>query len=95
LQSASILGVKNIHVRGVPDAVHAALQERAGTRNVSLNSYVTELLSAHCRLPTLDEWLDGLDHLEPAADGGAATEVLAESREEDDREVVSAARRDR
>jgi antitoxin FitA len=82
--------VKNVHVRGLPDDVHATLAARAARRGVSLNRYVVEVLSGHSRLPTLDEWLDGLARLEPVAGAGRAADAVAAARAEDDRELASA-----
>jgi hypothetical protein len=93
MQSASIGGVKNVHVRGLPDDVHATLTARAKLRGVSLNRYVIEVLSGHSRLPTLDAWLDGLTRLEPVSGAGRAADTVLAARAEDDREVASARRR--
>ena len=93
MQSASILRVKNVHVRGLPDDVHATLAARARSRGVSLNRYVIEVLSGHSRLPTLDEWLDGLTRLEPVTGAGPAADAVLAARAEDQRELASARRR--
>jgi antitoxin FitA len=93
MQSASIIRVKNVHVRGLPDDVHATLVARARSRGVSLNRYVIEVLSGHSRLPTLDEWLDGLARLEPVTRVGPAADAVLAARAEDERELASARRR--
>jgi HicB family len=85
--------VKTVHVRGLPDDLHAALTARAQQRGVSLNRYMIDVLSGHCSLPTLDDWLDDIARLEPVTGAGHATDALAAARAEDDRELASARRR--
>jgi antitoxin FitA len=85
--------MKNVHVRGLPDDVHETLAARAKLRGMSLNRYVIEVLSGHSRLPTLDEWLDGLTRLEPVTGAGRAADAVSAARGEDDRELASARRR--
>jgi hypothetical protein len=85
--------VKTVHVRGLPDDVHAALTARAEQRGVSLNRYVIDVLSGHCRLPTVDDWLDDVARLAPVTEAEHAADALAAARAEDDRELASARRR--
>jgi antitoxin FitA len=86
-------GVKTVHVRGLPDDVHAALTARAEQRGVSLNRYMIDVLSGHCRLPTLDDWLADVASLEPVTGAGHAADAVAAARAEDDGELASARRR--
>lgn len=78
----------NLHVREVPDEVHAALVARAERAGMSLRQYTIEVLEEHCALPTLEDWLDGLAALAPAEGGMSAAEAVRLSREEDDSEVL-------
>lgn len=77
----------NLHIREVPDGVHAALVARAQRRGMSLRQYTIQVLEDHCALPALDDWLDGLAAL-PPVDGVATAEAVERAREEDDREVL-------
>lgn len=78
----------NLHVREVPDEVHATLVARAERAGMSLRQYTIEVLEEHCALPTLEDWLDGLAELPPAEGGMSAAEAVRSSREEDDAEVL-------
>ena len=78
----------NVHVRDVPDPVHAALTARADRAGMSLRQYVIEVLEEHVALPTLDDWLDAVAALPPVELGGPAAEAVRASREEDDAEVL-------
>lgn len=78
----------NLHVRDVPDEVHAALVARAERAGMSLRQYTIEVLEEHCALPTLGDWLGGLAALPPAEGGMSAAEAVRRSREEDDAEVL-------
>lgn len=77
----------NLHIREVPDAVHATLVARAERRGMSLRQYTIQVLEDHCALPALDDWLDGLAEL-PPVEGAPAAEAVRRTREEDDREVL-------
>jgi HicB family len=87
------MAVKTVHIRGLPDDVHAALTARAEQRGVSLNRYLIDVLSGHCLLPTIDDWLDDVARLEPVTRAEHAADTLAAARAEDDRELASARRR--
>ena len=56
--------VVNLHVN-VSDDIHETLVHRAERKGMSLRQYTIEVLTEHCSLPTLDEWLDEIAHLEP------------------------------
>ena len=81
----------HLHVRDVPDRVHAVLRDRARRRGLSLRQYTLEVLAAHCEAPTVDEWLDDLAAVPAHRLPTAAAAVVAEAREEDDAEVAGAA----
>ena len=84
----------NLHIREVPDTVHSTLVARAERRGMSLRQYAIRVLEAHCALPSVDDWLDGLAAL-PPVEGlapGAAAEALHRAREENDAEVLGARR---
>jgi hypothetical protein len=88
IRSGNILPMPmNLHIREVPDEVHAVLVARAQRRGMSLRQYTIQVLEDHCALPALDAWLDGLAAL-PPVEGVAAAEAVERAREEDDREVL-------
>lgn len=81
----------NLHIRDVPDEVHAILKQRAAEGGKSLRQYTIEVLAEHCALPTLGEWLDELatrPGLSGAEDLGAG--AIAASRAEDDEAIAAA-----
>ncbi|MFP3941241.1 MAG: FitA-like ribbon-helix-helix domain-containing protein [Thermoanaerobaculia bacterium] len=82
----------NLHVRDVPDAVHATLTERAERHGMSLRQYTIQVLEEHCTLPTVDEWLDEVAALPPVEGVPPAAEALRRAREEDDAGVLGARR---
>lgn len=78
----------DLHIRAVPDAVHATLVARAAARNMSLRAYVVEVLAEHCATPTVDEWLTAVETLPRAAGSGSAAEALDAERAERDAELA-------
>lgn len=83
----------NLHIRDLPEEVHATLARRALARRMSLRAYVVEVLAAHSVLPTTDEWLADIERLPEAADDASAVDALEDEREDRDAEVVRAASR--
>jgi plasmid stability protein len=73
-----------LQIRDLPDELHHILRERAAMRGLSLRQYVIEILQEHCRQPTMDEWLDGLDRLTPVSLSTSAAEAVRQSREADE-----------
>jgi hypothetical protein len=51
----------NVLVRGLPDEVHEALQQRAARSGQSLQQYLVIELTRLAERPTLDELLDRID----------------------------------
>lgn len=80
----------NLHVRDVPDHVHATLVQRAERSGMSLRQYAIEVLAEHCALPSLDEWLDEVRELRPAGVRTSGAQAVEEAREADDLEVAGA-----
>ena len=83
----------HLQIRDLPDELHGILRERAATRGLSLRQYALEILQEHCRQPTVDEWLDGLDRLTPVPLSTSAAEAVRESREADDDALADARHR--
>lgn len=79
---------KTLHIRGVPDDVHATLARRAESQGTSLTAYVTEVLEEHCVLPTMDEWLEELDSLTPVGGATSGADAVRCAREEDDERLT-------
>lgn len=80
----------NLHVRDVPDDIHETLVHRAERKGMSLRQYTIEVLTEHCSLPDLDEWLDEIARLAPVDISTSAADAVAESRREDDLAVLRA-----
>ena len=51
----------NVHIRHVPDDVHAALVRRAERAGQSLQQFLTVQLTTIATTPTLDEVLDRIE----------------------------------
>lgn len=80
----------HLHVRDLPDHVHAVLRDRARRRGQSLRQYTIEVLAAHCAAPTLDEWLEDLAELPAHRLARPAAEAVAAARAEDEAEIAGA-----
>jgi plasmid stability protein len=80
----------HLHVRDLPNEIHRRLTERAQQRGMSLRRYTIEILTDHCRLPTLDEWLQELEDLPSVPSRISGAEAVRRAREEEDREILSA-----
>jgi len=81
---------RHLHVRDVPDPVYEALRHRARRSGQSLRQYTIEVLTTHCALPTLDEWLDEVKELRRHAPRVSAAEAVRLARDEDDGEIAAA-----
>ncbi len=59
------------------------MRERAAANRQSINSFLLDLIEREMQLPTLDEWLDGLDDLPkiPDVTTDEIVEVIRETRE--------------
>ncbi|MGH8909208.1 MAG: FitA-like ribbon-helix-helix domain-containing protein [Egibacteraceae bacterium] len=83
----------SLHVRDLPDSVHHTLRHRAAMRGMSLRQYVTEVLTRHCALPTMEDWLDELEDLVPSQGEISGADAVNQARTEDDRELMDVHRR--
>ncbi|MGH9164910.1 MAG: FitA-like ribbon-helix-helix domain-containing protein [Acidimicrobiales bacterium] len=73
----------NLLVRDVPEAVHAALQRRAGQRGQSLQQYLARELTRLAERPSLDEVLDRIGRRRGGRVGFAqAVEDLGDERKQ-------------
>ncbi len=77
----------NMHLRDVPDDVHAELVDRASNCGKTLRQYVLDVLVSHTEVPTMDEWLDRVARRRALALKVDVVAALRESRDEDDRLV--------
>jgi plasmid stability protein len=71
---------KNLQVRGVPDAVHAALRSRAAAAGMSLSDYVLRTLTEVAERPAVAELLRSESERSGGADRKAIVEVVRELR---------------
>jgi hypothetical protein len=52
--------------------------------HLGLRQYALEVLQEHCRQPTLEDWLDGLDRLPSVPLTTSAAEAVRQARESED-----------
>jgi plasmid stability protein len=78
----------HLQIRDLPDELHQTLRRRAAARGLSLRQYALEVLQEHCRQPSLDEWLDGLNQLTPVPLSTPAAEAVREAREAEDAALI-------
>lgn len=57
---------------------------------MSLRQYTIAVLKEHCVLPTLDEWLSGVEELPPVRISVSGAEAVEQAREADDGELALA-----
>lgn len=77
----------SLHIRDLPDDVHARLAARAEASGRSLRQYVIDVLSGHCALPTMEEWLREVEGLPPAAGDVDGAALVRAAREADDAQL--------
>ncbi|MCL2736277.1 MAG: hypothetical protein FWD75_06560 [Propionibacteriaceae bacterium] len=70
-----------LQVRNLPEATHQTLRTRATRAGQSLSDYVAGLLNMSTRVPTLEEWFDRVNALEPLDTDTRAADVLREERD--------------
>ena len=76
----TVLRMKMIQVRNVPDEIHRELKIRAARQGVSLSDYLLELARRDVSRPTMQEWLARVD-ARPRVEADVAVEDLVrESR---------------
>ena len=51
---------------------------------MSLRQYALEVLTEHCRQPTVDEWLDGLSRQPRSEPSMSGAEAVRQARQEED-----------
>jgi hypothetical protein len=83
----------SLHVRDLPEDLHAVLAARAESEGMSLRGYVIRVLTEHASLPTVDEWLNGLARLPGVTPATPAAEAVRAAREADDEELLAVATR--
>ena len=75
----------DVLIRDLPAEVHAELARRAAVADKSLRAYLSEVLTEHVAVPSMDQWLEHLRELGPTHVGGpSGAELVAASRAEDD-----------
>lgn len=78
----------DVLIRDLPPQVHAELIRRAAATDKSLRAYLHEVLTDHVATPSMDQWLEQLQKLEPIdGDTQSGAALVAATRDEDDRLV--------
>lgn len=68
-------------IRNLSPKTHGELKRRADLEGLSLQAYVTRLLTASAERPTRGEWLEQLDRLDPIS-GVSGSEAVEAARDE-------------
>lgn len=73
----------SLYIRDMPEELRDRVRERAAANRQSINSFLLDLIEREMQLPTLDEWLDGLDGLPkiPDVTTDEIVEVIREARD--------------
>lgn len=82
----------NLQVKNVPPEIYDELRRRATAEHVTIRDYVLALLQRDQQLPTMPEWLAGLDARAPFAterDEVAVRGLVEAERDERDRAIGS------
>lgn len=53
----------SLYIRDMPEQLRDRVKQRAAANRQSINSFLLDLIEREMQLPTVDEWLDGLDDL--------------------------------
>lgn len=78
----------HLQMKNVPDDLHAELRRRAQLEGKTVRDYMLELIQRDQRLPTKREWLERVRQREPVRLDRPVAELIAEDREERDRELA-------
>jgi hypothetical protein len=73
--------VPDLLIRDLDPEAHRELKRRAERAGQSLQSYVARLLQSHVSRPTVEDWLERLDDIEPVP-GASGSEAVAGARAE-------------
>jgi len=79
MHGASILGVANVQVRGVPDDVHRRLKSQAALAGQSLNEFLLARMSDIARTPSVPELADRIRARGPY-EGPSSARAVREER---------------
>lgn len=77
-----------LHIKNVPDELHAELRRRAVLEGVTIRDYVLALIRRDQALPPRQEWLARVRHLPPVELDRPVAEYLMEVRDERDAELA-------
>jgi plasmid stability protein len=72
---------KMIQIRNVPDALHRKLKARAAMAGMSLSDYLLSEIRQGAEVPTLAEFRERLQKLEPVTSDIDTVRILREERE--------------
>jgi antitoxin FitA len=85
----------NLQIKNLPEELHGELRRRAALEGKSLRDYVLDLIRKDQEFPTMREWLDSLEELEPIELGDDAYAAIDRDRVERDREWLRRVEGDR
>jgi hypothetical protein len=73
----------SLYIRDMPEELRDRVKQRAAANRQSINSFLLDLIERAMQLPTVDEWLDGLDHLPkiPDVTNDEIVEAIHDARE--------------
>lgn len=72
---------KMIQVRDVPDELHNTLKARAAREGMSLSDFLKREMQLMAERPSVQEWLDLIQHIKPVAWKQSAAEIIREMRD--------------
>lgn len=70
-----------LQIRNVPDDLHRALKVRAARSGTTLSAMLLAELREVASKPTLQEWLDEADRLEPTRSGERSAKLVRRDRD--------------
>lgn len=79
--------MSNLQIKNLPSDLHEELRRRARMRGLTVRDYVLRLIEKDQLLPTREEWLARVRDREPLSSGLGAAELVAEQRDEREREL--------
>lgn len=72
----------DVLIRDVPEDVHRELKDRARAAGVSLQAYITMVLSLHTARPSMTDWLAQLHALPAVRTTLTGADAVAAARED-------------
>ena len=76
-----------IQIRNVPDDVHRTMKARAAKAGMSLSDFLLRRIEEEARLPSIEEWFEGVEKLPRVHLSESAADVIRQGREERDAHI--------